>query len=45
MLMDVMDLFFDFVMIYVFTKVISTMISVRIFIEVDSKKEQIHLKS
>ena len=45
MFMDVTELFLDFVMIYVSMKVISNIISIRIFIEVDSKKEQNHVKS
>ena len=39
MLMNVVDLFLDFVMIYVFMKGISTIIEIRIFIEVESKRE------
>ena len=42
MLMNVWDLILDFVMIYVFMKVIAYIIKIRIFIEVDSEeKEQI----
>ena len=42
MLMNVWDLILDFVMIYVFMKVIASIINIRIFIEVDSEeKEQI----
>ena len=40
MLMNVMDLFLDFSMVYVFLKVISTIIDIRIFIEIESKKEK-----
>ena len=39
MLMNVVDLFLDFAMIFAFMKVISTMIEIRVFIEVESERE------